>query len=131
MTRLRIAFLALAVVAGDYAALMLIDCQIVDFGVAAAICAASSIAAGLIGYVGDGNGRRRYEPGGRGHKATTTRRRTAIGERRADRAAIGVRQQCPSCEGATENPSESAGFDDRRSGRRCRACAALNTGPGR
>ena len=50
MTGLRIAFLFVAVVAGDYAALMLIDGQLIDFGVAAAICAGSSVAAGLIAY---------------------------------------------------------------------------------
>src|SRR4051794_39773030 len=50
MTRLRIAALFVAVVAGDYAALMLIDGQLIDFGVAAAICAASSVAAALIAY---------------------------------------------------------------------------------
>ena len=49
MTRLRIASLFVAVVAGDYAALMLINGQLMDFGVAAAICAGSSVAAGLIG----------------------------------------------------------------------------------
>ncbi len=52
MTRLRIASLFVAVVAGAYAALMLIDCQLIDFGVAAAICAGSSVAAGLIAYAG-------------------------------------------------------------------------------
>ena len=46
MTRLRIASLFVAVVAGDYAALMLIGGQLIDFGVAAAICAGSSVAAG-------------------------------------------------------------------------------------
>ena len=53
MTRLRIAFLFVAVVAGDYAALMLIDGQLIHFGVAAAICAGSSVAAGLIAYADD------------------------------------------------------------------------------
>ena len=53
MTRLRIASLFVAVVAGDYAALMLIDCQLIDFGVAAAVCAGSSVAAGLIAYADD------------------------------------------------------------------------------
>jgi hypothetical protein len=38
MTRLRIALLFVAVVAGDYAALMLMDCQLIHFGVAAAVC---------------------------------------------------------------------------------------------
>ena len=53
MTRLRIASLFVAVVAGDYAALMLIDGQLIHFGVAAAICAGSSVAAGLIAYADD------------------------------------------------------------------------------
>ena len=52
MTRLRGASLSVAVVAGDYAALMLIDGQLIDFGVTAAICAGSSAAAGLIAYAG-------------------------------------------------------------------------------
>ena len=56
MTRLRIASLFVAVVAGDYAALMLIDGQLIDFGVAAAVCAGSSVAAGLIAYAGGGAG---------------------------------------------------------------------------
>jgi hypothetical protein len=42
VTRLRVASLLVAVVAGDYAALMLIDGQLIDFGVTAAICAGSS-----------------------------------------------------------------------------------------
>ena len=58
MTRLRIAFLFVAVVAGDYAALMLIDCQLIHFGVAAAVCAGSSVAAGLA-YADDEDSRRR------------------------------------------------------------------------
>ena len=60
MTELRIASLLVAVVAGAYAALMLIDCQLIDFGVAAAVCAGSSVAAGVIGYAG----RRRGNLGG-------------------------------------------------------------------
>ena len=52
MTRLRIASLFVAVVAGDYAALMLIDGQLIDFGVTAAICAGSSVAARLIANAG-------------------------------------------------------------------------------
>ena len=58
MTRLRIASLFVAVVAGDYAALMLIDGQLIHFGVAAAICAGSSVAAGLIAYADDEDARR-------------------------------------------------------------------------
>ena len=61
MTRLRIAFLFVAVVAGDYAALMLIDGQLIHFGVAAAICAGSSVAAGLIAYADDEHARRQHE----------------------------------------------------------------------
>src|SRR4051812_27676910 len=63
MTRLRIASQFVAVVAGACAALMLIDGQLIDFGVAAAICAASSVAAGLIAYAG-GRRRRATPPGG-------------------------------------------------------------------
>ena len=48
----RIASLFVAVVAGDYAALMLIDGQLIYFSVAAAICAGSSVALGLIAYAG-------------------------------------------------------------------------------
>ena len=61
MTRLRIASLFVAVVAGDYAALMLIDGQLIDFGVAAAICAGSSVAAGLIAYADDEDSRRQHD----------------------------------------------------------------------
>ena len=57
MTQLRIASLLVAVVAGAYAALMLIDCQLIDFGLAAAICAGSSVAAGLIAYAGRRRGK--------------------------------------------------------------------------
>lgn len=56
MAGLRIAPLFVAVVAGDDAVLMLIDGQLTDFGVTAAICAGSSVAAGLIAYA---DGRRR------------------------------------------------------------------------
>ena len=64
MTRLRIASLFVAVVAGSYAALRLIDGQLIDFGVAAAICAGSSVAAGLIAYAE--GGRREATPQGGG-----------------------------------------------------------------
>ena len=50
MTRLRMAFFFVAVVAGDYAILTLIDGQLIDFGITATICAGSSAAAGLIAY---------------------------------------------------------------------------------
>ena len=50
MTRLRIASLFVAVVAGDYAALRLIYGQLTDFGVSAAVCAGSLVTAGLIAH---------------------------------------------------------------------------------
>ncbi len=66
MTRLRIAALFVAVVAGDYAALMLIDGQLIDFGVAASH---------LCGILGRGRAdrlRRQATPQGGG--AETSRR---------------------------------------------------------
>src|SRR5262249_5525319 len=110
MTRLRIASLSVAVVAGAYAALMLIDCQLVDFGVAAAICAGSSVAAGLIAYA---DTRRRK---------AVARRRTA-GWQRRDQQAAGDDEQCPLCGDARQKPSESPRFVDRQSARLCAACA--------
>jgi hypothetical protein len=82
MTRLRIAFLLVAVVAGDYAALMLIDGQLIDFGVAAAICAGSSVAAGLIAYADDEDARRQHELGRRRRKAVTRERVAVYAEAR-------------------------------------------------
>ena len=102
MTRLRIASLFVAVVAGDYAALMLIDGQLIDFGVAAAICAGSSVAAGLIAYAG----RRRRKAVARG--------RAAVWERRDQQAATAADQQCPLCGGARQKLSDSPRFVDRR-----------------
>jgi hypothetical protein len=110
MTRLRMASLFVAVVAGDYAAFMLIDGQLIDFGVAAAICAGSSVAAGLIAYAG----RRRRKAVARG--------RAAVWERR-DQQAVAAGQQCPVCGGARQKPSDSPRFVDRQGGRLCGACA--------
>ena len=62
MTRLRIASLFLAVVAGDYAALRLIYGQLTDFGVSAAVCAGSLVTAGLIAHADN----RRRQGGGAG-----------------------------------------------------------------
>ena len=101
MTRLRIAALFVAVVAGDYAALMLIDGQLIDFGVAAAICAGSSVAAGLIAYAG----RRRRKAVARG--------RAAVWERRDQQAATAADRQCPLCGGARQKLSDSPRFVDR------------------
>ena len=118
MTRLRIAFLFVAVVAGDYAALMLIDGQLIHFGVAAAVCAGSSVAAGLIAYAG----RRRRKAVARG--------RTAVWEGRDQQAATATCQQCKLCGGAHQKLSDSPSFVDRQGARLCGACApALNSGP--
>jgi hypothetical protein len=81
MTRLRIASLFVAVVAGDYAALMLIDGQLIDFGVTAAICAGSFGAAGLIAYAD----RRR--------RTALARGRAAVWERRDQQAAAADEQR--------------------------------------
>jgi hypothetical protein len=119
MTRLRVASLFVAVVAGDYAALMLIDGQLIDFGVAAAIGAGFSVAAGLIAYAG----RRRRKAVARG--------RAAVWERRVLQAAA-AGQHCPLCGGARQKPSESPRFVDRQGTRLCGSCApALNAGPTR
>ena len=114
MTRLRIASLFVAVVAGDYAVLMLIDGRLIDFGVTAAICAVSSVAAGLIAHAG----RRRRKAVARG--------RAAVWERR-DQQAAAAGQQCPLCGGARQKPSDSPRFVDGQGGRLCAASApALN-----
>ncbi|CDO87593.1 hypothetical protein AWC29_28015 [Mycobacterium triplex] len=52
MTRIRVTSLFAAVVSGDYAALMLINGQPVEFGIAAAVCAGSVVAAGAMAYAG-------------------------------------------------------------------------------
>jgi hypothetical protein len=120
MTRLRIASLFVAVVAGDYAGLMLIDGQLVDFGVAAAICAGSSVAAGLIAYAG----RRRRKAVARG--------RAAVRERRDQQAVTAADQQCPLCGDARQTLSDSPRFVDRQRARICGTCApALNPEPTR
>jgi hypothetical protein len=119
MTRLPIASLFLAMVAGEYAVLMLIDGQLIDFGVTAAICAGSSLAAGVIAYAG----RRRRE--------AVARRQAAVWERR-DQQAAAADQQCPLCGGACQKPSESTGFVDPQRTRSCGACApALDPEPTR
>jgi hypothetical protein len=99
MTRLRVASFFVAVVAGDYAILTLIDGRLIDFGITAAICAGSSVATGLIAYAD----RRR--------RKTMERGRAAVWERRDKQAAAG--QQCPLCGGAGQKPSESPRFVDR------------------
>jgi hypothetical protein len=131
MTGLRIASLFVAVVAGDYAALMLIEGQLIDFGVAAAICAGSSIAAGLIAYVDDEDARRQHELGRRRRKAVA-RGRAAVWERRNVQAANAGDRQCPLCGGARQKLSDSPRFVDRQGARLCGTCApALNSKPTR
>jgi hypothetical protein len=118
MTRLRIASLFLAVVAGDYAALTLIYGQLTDFGVAAAVCAGSAITAGLVARAE--NRRRR----------AVARGRAAVWQRRDEQATTVANRQCPSCGGTRQQPSESPRFVDRQVGLLCRACGpVLNLGP--
>lgn len=100
MIRLRIASLFAAVVAGDYAALMLIDGQLIDFGVTATICAGFSVAAGLIAYAG----RRRRRAVARG--------RAAVWEDRDQQAATAADQQSPLCGDARQKSSYSTRFVD-------------------
>lgn len=112
--RLRIAFLFAAVVSGDYAVLTLINGQPIDFGVTAAICTGSLLAAGLIAYAG----RRRRKAMAQG--------RAAVWERR-DRQAAAADQQCALCGTARQKSSESPRFVGRQTARLCAACApALN-----
>lgn len=119
MTRLRIASVFIAVVAGEYAVLMLIDGQPIDFGVTAAVCAGSAVAAGLIAYAG---ARRRQ---------SVERGRVAVWQRR-DQQAAAADQKCPLCGGASQKPSDSPRFADRQRTRLCGACApALNPEPTR
>ena len=119
MTRLRIASVFVAVVAGDYAVLMLIDGRLIDFGVGAAVCAGSSVAAGLIAYAD----RRRRKAVARG--------RAAVWERR-DQQAAAAGQHCPLCGGARQKPNDSPRFVDRQGARLCGACApTLNPEPTR
>jgi hypothetical protein len=108
MTRLRIASLFAAVVAGAYAALRLIDGQLIDFGVAAAICAGSSVAAGLFAYAG---WRRRK---------AVAHGRAAVWEGRDQQAATAADQQCPLCGGAHQELSDSPRFVDRQGARHAR-----------
>jgi hypothetical protein len=116
MTRLRMASFFVAVVAGDYAALTLIDGRLADFGITATICAASSAAAGLIAYAG------------RQRRKAVTRGRAAVWERRDMQATAD--QRCPLCGGAGQKPSESPRFVDRQRARLCEKCApALSPEP--
>jgi hypothetical protein len=103
MTPLRTASLVLAAAAGDYAAFMLIEGQLTDFGVSAAICAGSLITAGLITYAD----RRRHQAVARG--------RVAVWERRDQQAATGADRQRTLRGRVRHKPSESPRFVDRQS----------------
>ena len=126
MTGLRIAFLFVAVVAGDYAALMLIDDQLFDFGVAAAVCGGSSVAAGLIAYADDEDARRQHELGRR-RRTAVARRRAAVPERADLQAATVADQQCPLCGVVHQILSDSPRFAGRQESRLCGACASVPT----
>jgi hypothetical protein len=120
MTRLRLASLFMAVVAGDYALLKLAYGQLTDFGVSAAVSAGSLVTAGLIIHA---DSRRRQ---------AMARERAVVWHRRDQEAAIAAGQQCPLCGGVRQKPSESPRFVDRQLARLCEACAsALNLGPTR
>lgn len=110
MTRLRIVSLFVAVLAGDYAVLMLINGQLIDFGVTAAICAGFLAQAALIAYTD----KRRRKAVAQG--------RAAVWERR-DRQAVTADEQCPSCGSACQKTSDSPRFVDRQRARLCMACA--------
>jgi uncharacterized membrane protein YebE (DUF533 family) len=108
MTRLRVASLFVAVVAGAYAALVLIVGQSIHFGIAAAVGAGSSVAAGLIAYTG----RRRRKAVARG--------RAAAWQGRDPQAATAADQQCPIFGGAHQKLSDSPRFVARKGARHAR-----------
>jgi hypothetical protein len=117
MTRLRTASIFLAMAAGDYAVLMLINGQLIDFGVTAAICAGFSVAAGLIAYAA----RRR--------RKAVVRGRAAVWER-CEQPASPAGEQCPLCGDARQKLSDSPRFVDRQGALLCLACASdLNPAP--
>ena len=108
MTGLRIAALFVAVVTGDYAALMLILGQLIDFGVAAAICAGSSVAAALIAYAADDDAPPRHELSRRRRMAVTRKR--ALCERPDQQPDIVPDQQWPLRGSPCQIRSESTRF---------------------
>jgi hypothetical protein len=125
MTRLRIAFLFFAVLAGYYAAAMLIHGRLRHFGVAAAICAASSLAAGLIAYAEQGTRRGHFLA--RRSREQVRRGRAVIDARSDRQATTAAGHQCPSCGGARQKSSDSPRFADRQGARACKACAPSAT----
>lgn len=110
MNRLRFASLFVAVVSGDYAALRLIDGQLIDFGVTAASCAGAVVTAWLIARAD--NGRRR----------AAARGRAAVWLHLHKQAGAGAEKQCSSCRGTRKQPSDSPRFADRQGGLLCQAC---------
>ena len=124
MMGLRIASLFVAVVAGDYAAFMLIDGQLIHFGVAAAICAGSSLAAGLIAYLDDEDARRQHELGRKRRKAVTRGR--ALPRKCPDQQPVTTPDQhCPLCAGARRRRSDSPVFVERQGALLCAPCASI------
>lgn len=111
MTRVRVASVLVAVVAGDYALLTLVNGRLTDFGVTAGIWVGCSTAAGLIAYAS----KRRRQAMARG--------RAAVWQRRDRQAATAGGQQCPSCGDARQLPSDSPRFADRQRTRLCGVCA--------
>ncbi|OBA72591.1 hypothetical protein A5641_07965 [Mycobacterium sp. 1554424.7] len=118
MNGLRIASLFVAVISGDYAALAVIDDQLIDFGVTAAICAGSVMTAWVIAHA-DNRRRRAAAPG-----------RAAVGLRRDSQVTTRADLHCPSCRGTRQQLSDSPGFADRQAGVACQACTpAFDLGP--
>jgi hypothetical protein len=111
MTRLRIACLLVAVVAGDYGALSLLQGETVQFVLAAAICAASSVAAGLIAFADDEHARRQHELNRRGRAAVTRR------EHLFQQPGTAGGQRAPLFDDLHQKRSDSAGLADRQDAR--------------
>lgn len=117
MSRLGNVSLFVAAVAGDHAALTLIDGQLTDFGVFTAVCAGSLVSAGLNARAAN----RRRQAMARG--------RAAVWQRRDRQAGTASGQHCPLCEGASQRPSKSPRFVDRQLTRLCGACAPPGFNP--
>ncbi|KAA0078803.1 hypothetical protein CIW52_29960 [Mycolicibacterium sp. P9-64] len=104
---------------------MLIDGQLVHFGVASAVCAGSSIVAGLIVHADDEGARRQHELGRR--RPTVTRRRAAILENVDLQTATVADQQCPLCVDKHQTRSDSTRFAVQQEARMCGECAPAPT----
>jgi hypothetical protein len=115
MTRLRIACLLVAVAAGDYAALSLIQGQLAEFGLAAAVCAASSVAAGLIAFADDESARRRHEQYRRSRAAQQS-------QRSAPQSVAAPAARSPQCHDLHQGRTDSPRFADRQAARPATDC---------